>query len=581
MTRHTILLAHEHVSHSGSTRRDHARLALNMLALLGLCISIGISLRACAGDDVNGDAVVPTAEELVTKVFEDEAWLERVDSFLLRIKHAYIRTDEGMKPYEAFGLGGTQTITPKRRSYGTELLLAWDKKRVVVDFLLAGSSRDRRTWDGSLAIASSERFKKEEELARSSYVLGGKPEHIYRSILDAKNVWGCSARRHGPKTWWRPLEKSEPEEVVLPQGLKLAGQETYAGNDCYRVDTLWNRRLYIRVSDQRLMGDVTLMPQLSADDQLQAQSRIAGQTIENFQDWQQWLETLDDEKRREARKTLQEEKNKTAIVGFERRFDDYREVAPGCWFPYAIRSMKYRTDSGSSILTLEIQADVEDVQVGIALPHDLFTQEIADGSNVTTDWRYDPPLRYTYRADQTEEERQELAATKRAEREEAEKFWDKHKANVDRQLGKQPPRIDKNVWIGSEPLTWADLKGKAVALVFWDIGCGPCHSTLDFMQRIYPGAAERRQAIIAVHRNTDDVLEVKKHMDEQGWTFPVLIDGDGESDSTPSLFEWSGIEAMPWMALIDQYGTFAAHDHPGLGGEIFGKLAAKKPVKKP
>ena len=49
-----------------------------------------------------------------------------------------------------------------------------------------------------------------------------------------------------------------------------------------------------------------------------------------------------------------------------------------------------------------------EVTVNQPLPADLFHVELQEGVEVTTDWRYDPPIRYTYRKDQTEAERLSL-----------------------------------------------------------------------------------------------------------------------------------------------------------------------------
>ena len=114
------------------------------------------------------------------------------------------------------------------------------------------------------------------------------------------------------------------------------------------------------------------------------------------------------------------------------------------------------------------------------------------------------------------------------------------------------------------------------------MGCGPCHGPLGRIENGYKTSAEQNGIYIAVHRATDDRSMVEKHLAEQGWTFPVLIDGSGEDDSSPSLFEWFGIQAMPWMVTIGKDGSFVAHDHPGLSSTIFTQFVelAQQPAAK-
>jgi hypothetical protein len=51
---------------------------------------------------------------------------------------------------------------------------------------------------------------------------------------------------------------------------------------------------------------------------------------------------------------------------------------------------------------------VTEVTINQPLPGELFHIELKEGMAIATDWRYDPPIRYTYRKDQTEAERQKL-----------------------------------------------------------------------------------------------------------------------------------------------------------------------------
>lgn len=531
-------------------------------------------------DSPASDIDQPTAQELVKKVYADEAWLGEVDSLLLRIQRVRTYTDEGMKPYEiTLGFGQKKTITEPARTLSLNTFMAWDKERVVVDLYLGEYSRSWTTWNGTLGVHSFLRHARDGEPERLSYVLDDKTDRIFRTVLLSQFKWGSVARQMGPKTWWRVLDRHETEETTLPKMAKLIGRETYRGHDCYRVDIDFGHRFYIRISDLRLIANVYVVSPLSPEERFEIKSKVAGRQITGSE-WRPWLDTLDEKDRVAAIERCRTEEYKDAIVRIEECFDDYREVAPGCWFPYEQRSYRYTTISKKPVLTNHSETTILDFQVGTELPDEYFEQEIVEGSPVTTDWRYDPPIQYTYSSSQSEEEREKLAAARRIAYEEGGRYLAEAKAAIDKQLGQKPPPLPEEGWIHVEPLTWDDLKGKAVALLFWDVGCGPCHGPLGQIQQGYKNAAEHNGVFIAVHRATDDRSVVEKHLVEQGWTFPVLIDGSGEEGSGASLFEWFGIQGMPWMVTIDKEGRFTAHDLPGISGTTFAQFLelARKPV---
>lgn len=512
----------------------------------------------------------PTAKALIQKVYDDEAWLSDVDSFLLRSERIQTRTDEGMKPREMPAIYGGGTSTPSNRVLSINTLIAWDTERVMLDYRVGDSSRSLCTWDGTVAIYSSRRDDKEKETERVKYVLDDETDKLFVDAFNKKLLWGHAARRSGPKPWWRALERYEYEEVVVPSMIELIGREDYGGYDCYRIDVLDAHRYYIRVRDRRLIADVRVASQLSSEEDLKLRSEIAGKEIASAAEWQSWLKTLDDEKRSKALGRYWKERNKDGLVNREHFFDDYREVAPGCWFPYEQRTRTYLTESGKSVLTVHSDTTIHELKINAEIPDEIFEQAMVEGARVATDYRYEPWIRYIYHASQTEQDRQQLANDKRIYLEESERTWEDIKFAIDAQLGQEPPPLPEEGWIGSDPLTWDGLQGRAVALVFWDVDYGPSQQAFDRLQQLSDHDAGF--AVIAVHRATDDVEKIEKYLTDQGWTFPVVIDGTGKENSDKSLFEWFPIQHVPWMAVIYQDGKFTVHDYPGMNSNIFGQF---------
>jgi hypothetical protein len=523
----------------------------------------------------------PTAVELMQKIYDDEAWPSRVDGFLLRTETVQERTEEGRKPRKIPGpFGQKPSDKPLEKSLSINRQIAWDQARVTTVSELVGYSTDRRTFSQGMAIESHTRWEN-GQVASQSFVLDNKADLFFEHAFDHNMQWGQLSRHMGPVTWFRKLLSrkqggqgwDEPAVVTPPEGLRLVGREQYNGHECYRVD--WpkgNDRFYIRAHDHRLVGDLRYGYRASPAEDLAIKQRIAGKPLSTVNDWTAWLESLEIEPRLAAEGKYEAERQSRLLLYAERTYDDYRQLAPGCWFPFMQRYRSYETESGKSILAVEGNMRVVEAVVNPALADELFVHMIPEGADISGDWRYDPPIRYVYSADKPEEEREKLAAKGRADREESKKIFAELDAAVDERLGQSPPKLPAEGWINSPPLSWQDLRGKAVEIVFWDIGCGPCHYTLDLIQQASADAKLRGQAFIAVHRHTKDRAAVEKALAEHEWTMPVLIDADGKNADGPSLYDWMHVKGMPWVVLVNRDGEIVAHGVGNFGSDIFAKF---------
>ncbi|OGO00243.1 MAG: hypothetical protein A2Y58_04125 [Chloroflexi bacterium RBG_13_51_52] len=75
----------------------------------------------------------------------------------------------------------------------------------------------------------------------------------------------------------------------------------------------------------------------------------------------------------------------------------------------------------------------------------------------------------------------------------------------------------------------SDLRGKPVMLNFWATYCGPCRTEMPLFQEIYedPGWLQEGLVILVVNsqENADDV---RQFVEENGFSFTVLLDITGE-----------------------------------------------------
>ena len=102
----------------------------------------------------------------------------------------------------------------------------------------------------------------------------------------------------------------------------------------------------------------------------------------------------------------------------------------------------------------------------------------------------------------------------------------------------------------------SDYKGKTIFLNFWATWCPPCRAEMPDIQKIYETAnTEGDDALIVLGvaapdygRETDEE-GIKKFLEENGYTYPVLMDTDAE------LFTAYGIYSYPTTFMIDRDGN--------------------------
>ena len=102
-----------------------------------------------------------------------------------------------------------------------------------------------------------------------------------------------------------------------------------------------------------------------------------------------------------------------------------------------------------------------------------------------------------------------------------------------------------------------DYKGKVIFLNFWATWCGPCRNEMPEIQMLYKEyAAQGENAEVAVIGVAGPGMggegsreEITAFMEENGYTYPVLMDETGE------MFSYYGISAFPTTFMIDRDGN--------------------------
>ena len=101
-----------------------------------------------------------------------------------------------------------------------------------------------------------------------------------------------------------------------------------------------------------------------------------------------------------------------------------------------------------------------------------------------------------------------------------------------------------------------DYRGKTIFLNFWATWCLPCKAEMPDIQKLYEkSATEGEDAVIVLGVAAPNMgqegseEEIAAFMEEKGYTYPVLMDTEGE------LFNSYGIMSFPTTFMIDRDGN--------------------------
>lgn len=112
--------------------------------------------------------------------------------------------------------------------------------------------------------------------------------------------------------------------------------------------------------------------------------------------------------------------------------------------------------------------------------------------------------------------------------------------------GAVPPEIEASEWLNTEPLAWADLRGKVVLLDFWATSCGPCVKSLPDVQQLADKYGEEGLVVIGIHSKAD-AETCADFVAEKKLTFPMAIDRGPTADRY-------AVDSLPSYFLVDKTG---------------------------
>ena len=124
------------------------------------------------------------------------------------------------------------------------------------------------------------------------------------------------------------------------------------------------------------------------------------------------------------------------------------------------------------------------------------------------------------------------------------------------------PEIGR-VWFNSPPLSFRQLRGRAVLVDFWDYTCVNCIRTLPYVQAWHERYRDKGLTVIGVHTPEFTFAQYESNVErgirEFGLTYPIVIDSDRE------IWKAFANRFWPTKYLLDKDG-YLRYGHFGEGG---------------
>lgn len=124
-------------------------------------------------------------------------------------------------------------------------------------------------------------------------------------------------------------------------------------------------------------------------------------------------------------------------------------------------------------------------------------------------------------------------------------------------VGKTAPEI-QGVDLDGKPLKLSDYRGKVVAVVFWETGCGPCIQEMPREKELLARMKGRPFAMLGVNTDADDAA-ARKVVESQGVTWPNWKDGEPPGPIA-SLYH---VQGYPTVYVLDAEGKIRAKNARG------------------
>ncbi len=500
------------------------------------------------------------ATSLIENVRAGEDWIHGVQSFVLRMEGGWTRTPQGIAarraelrrefPHlEESDLAAFSDLQPRSAE---RLEIIFDANRLRYSRHQFGSRYELAVWDGQRAISQCGRSPGEPE----GFTLDVTPRRRFEFMLS--HLGWLRARMHS--FWWNPIDAAGLTESFWGpvEEFKLKERRQFHGVDCHVLEGREGfRRWYVGVTDQFLHG---IVPRVLAEDSdapgvIAEIARRRGQQFKSHREYYRWRAAQPLDERRAMDREYHAALLPASRPQVEHVLLDYRELAPGSWFPMTQTCdifLEEPDEAGAYGVAAHRELRAVEVKVNERLPDGLFRLELVEGVHVY-DQTHDPPLHYRYQRNMPTEKWEAIVAT--AQEREAEK------AARDALIGQAPPAFPMTEWVNSEPLAWDALRGQVVILDFWSESCGACRGDLPKMADLHMQREETGITVLGIHTPDGTAESIGKVVALYDLRTPICIDAPPPPGGRwfGRLTSQFGVRGIPHAFVIDREGKIAGH----------------------